>query len=348
MQSTNDINVKHHKRIEWIDVAKGYGILLVILGHLGAGRWDRFIYSFHMPLFFFLSGYIFSANKSFKEFLVTKLKTIVVPYFCLGGMLIIFQMIFEKLTGVREFSFTTLSHTVGDLIVQIRCWDLWYLTTLFLVNIVFFIFVKTFKKMWIIGLASIVMPIIGFAYYRLGGRGLVWNFDVVFFAIFFFFIGYFAKNCWHDNLTALLHKNRITFISTFLIAITMTYILSELSYAKSSVGFDMYMGTYGTPYLSFIAALLGILSIILFSKIFPIKFIRYIGKDSILYFAWHQSMIMPITEYILRKFGYKPIPDTSQFASLGCRIFQFIFIIITLTIINELILNSKLKFMLGK
>lgn len=38
-----------------VDVAKGIGILLVILGHLKNPLMD-FIYAFHMPLFFFVSG----------------------------------------------------------------------------------------------------------------------------------------------------------------------------------------------------------------------------------------------------------------------------------------------------
>lgn len=63
-------------RIEWVDAAKGVGILLVVIGHAIAGLKDGtlvsadsllvyihyLIYSFHMPLFFFLSG-IFIAKR---------------------------------------------------------------------------------------------------------------------------------------------------------------------------------------------------------------------------------------------------------------------------------------------
>ena len=47
------------KRIAYIDKAKGVAILLVILGHCCGSVEEpinRFILSFHMPLFFFLSG----------------------------------------------------------------------------------------------------------------------------------------------------------------------------------------------------------------------------------------------------------------------------------------------------
>ena len=40
------------KRIEWIDIAKGIGILLVVLGHITKNEvLYEIIYSFHMPLF---------------------------------------------------------------------------------------------------------------------------------------------------------------------------------------------------------------------------------------------------------------------------------------------------------
>ena len=51
-------------RIEWVDEAKGIGIILVMLGHCYL-NWNFcfWFYSFHMPLFFILSGYTFFAER---------------------------------------------------------------------------------------------------------------------------------------------------------------------------------------------------------------------------------------------------------------------------------------------
>lgn len=49
-------NLKIQSRISWIDIAKGYGILFVIFAHLGMGMIKGWIYTFHMPLFFFYLG----------------------------------------------------------------------------------------------------------------------------------------------------------------------------------------------------------------------------------------------------------------------------------------------------
>ena len=62
------------KRTLWVDCAKGFGILFVILGHsVGDGFYSRLvralIFSFHMPLFFILSGFVFRYSASDREFL---------------------------------------------------------------------------------------------------------------------------------------------------------------------------------------------------------------------------------------------------------------------------------------
>lgn len=64
-----------------IDIAKGIGIFLVVLGHFAvfASPLYHYIYLFHMPLFFFISG-MFAKPMSIKECLVKKTKRLLVPY----------------------------------------------------------------------------------------------------------------------------------------------------------------------------------------------------------------------------------------------------------------------------
>jgi len=70
------------ERIKWIDIAKAIGISFVVMGHLqNPENINTFIYSFHMPLFFFLSGLTFKDGQIFKDYLTKKIRTIVIPYF---------------------------------------------------------------------------------------------------------------------------------------------------------------------------------------------------------------------------------------------------------------------------
>lgn len=51
------------ERLDYIDIAKGFAILAVIVGHYSdISLVDRFIWSWHMPLFFILSGYFLPAG----------------------------------------------------------------------------------------------------------------------------------------------------------------------------------------------------------------------------------------------------------------------------------------------
>ena len=70
------------KRDKSIDFIKGIAIYLVVLAHcwLISSEIFNFIYSFHMPLFFCISGYLFSAKRKYKSFLFAKFKALIVPY----------------------------------------------------------------------------------------------------------------------------------------------------------------------------------------------------------------------------------------------------------------------------
>ncbi len=76
----------HRERVQWIDVAKGIGMILVVIGHTpGLTGWIyKTIYSFHMPLFFFLSGFVYREQPDSlggrDGKLVKDFRTLIVPY----------------------------------------------------------------------------------------------------------------------------------------------------------------------------------------------------------------------------------------------------------------------------
>ncbi len=83
-------------RLEWLDLARGLGVILVVLGHVLSGltragqfpdgplaTWTEYaLYTFHMPLFFFLTGLNapHSLQRGPKSFLAAKGWTIAYPY----------------------------------------------------------------------------------------------------------------------------------------------------------------------------------------------------------------------------------------------------------------------------
>ena len=81
--------VRGNKRIGYIDYIRAFAIVLMIVGHIiqEDARLlmpiHEIIYSFHIPLFFFISGYVFSDNNlklSTKEYIKKNIKQIMFPY----------------------------------------------------------------------------------------------------------------------------------------------------------------------------------------------------------------------------------------------------------------------------
>jgi fucose 4-O-acetylase-like acetyltransferase len=74
-------------RLAWIDVAKGITILLVVVGHTApfGSTMRNYVFSFHMPLFFILSGYTAKSAKSAKEYVQHIIKNfckLILPCVC--------------------------------------------------------------------------------------------------------------------------------------------------------------------------------------------------------------------------------------------------------------------------
>ena len=128
--------MEKHKRIEWVDIAKGIAIILVVIGHVGssygsAGLYkdsfllnftNRFVYSFHMAAFMFISGFLFK-NKGNKK---QQIKAILISY----GVPYIF------FSGVWWGCKTVLSSLVNT---KLSFWDL-VLTPVFPISFMWFIY----------------------------------------------------------------------------------------------------------------------------------------------------------------------------------------------------------------
>ena len=114
-------------RIDWLDSLKGFGILLVILGHTQFPYKD-YLYWFHMPLFFILSGYTLHLTYSCKVFIIKKINSFIIPYFIFGTLLILMTYFVNPKLMLLEF----LKLFYGGVKNGGTLGALWFLPTLFL------------------------------------------------------------------------------------------------------------------------------------------------------------------------------------------------------------------------
>lgn len=79
-----------------MDVAKGITIMLMIIGHSSIpDLLSRFVYSFHMPLFFIASGWMTNwENSTIKDFILKKIKSLIIPFLIYSTfVLILFELV---------------------------------------------------------------------------------------------------------------------------------------------------------------------------------------------------------------------------------------------------------------
>lgn len=132
------------KRVEWIDVAKGVGIVLVSFGHLRNGDGESVwlpaldapidaIYLFHMPLFFLLGGLTFSRRGGFKAFLARKAKTLLVPYYVFSLYFLAKPFAILLIPSMRATFQTSHDYGIAHqfLDVLVMCNGLWFLMAFF-------------------------------------------------------------------------------------------------------------------------------------------------------------------------------------------------------------------------
>lgn len=102
------------KKIEWLAVLQGFSMLLVVIGHVMltnvandpttpiTTKIQSVIYSFHMPLFIFISGWLFyftciCKEKSYKDVVIAKLKRLGIPFMAFTFMATILKSAFPSL-----------------------------------------------------------------------------------------------------------------------------------------------------------------------------------------------------------------------------------------------------------
>lgn len=103
------------KRIEYFDIAKGIGILAVIAGHTLQNKSAlAFIYSFHMPLFFLISGYFFKPNDDSKSLIRKNARQLIVPYLFTCGCVILIRLCREYKNIGSSFQYWAYASFYGS------------------------------------------------------------------------------------------------------------------------------------------------------------------------------------------------------------------------------------------
>lgn len=246
------------KRINWIDWAKVIAIVFVVFGHIPQESNSflmGYICTFHMPLFFLLSGYLASPSVDTKRNIIKHWHTLILPYFLYnlifypywltrhlleGGNLSCFEILIKPFFGVLFLQIETpVSCTVNGVT--------WFLAALLVMRIILNICKKmaNMKILLLTALMSVLLNLLVEKYaffHNLFMNGLIRCYP-------FFILGYLLKK-YHVIEKTNTAINAILFLLLSVLAIYM-YITIDVK---------------GLPTF-YLLCMLGSLSVVLFCKL---------------------------------------------------------------------------------
>lgn len=185
-----------NSRMQWVDLAKGIAITMIVYRHAITGMWDARIpmdilfydisiqvgLTFRMPLYFLLSGIFFRRSihkRGIKGYMIHKANTIMYPYFIWSVILMTLQMVFSDYVNGQ---FTTLQDWLTLFYDPWGHW--WFLYTLFVVSILYMFIHHLFK-----GNKFIILSVSIALYFLSYGIGDLYLIDDIFELLIFFSLG---------------------------------------------------------------------------------------------------------------------------------------------------------------
>lgn len=277
-------------RIASIDIAKGLGILLVVLGHqIDYFHADipgaySFIYLFHVPLFFFLSGLFFRENESLWNCFKKKFVRLFVPYLLANVLFFFVEMVRVWKLG------TAYDGDLGWKDLWLACAGLWpvpsmfsrptwFILVLFRITLLYkLIQLACCGRKWLMAVVCVTIGIagacIGYGNFMIGQTMV---------ALPFLCLGHLCG-------AQFVEDERIfgvrTSIAGILIALPLLWIISLHQQTNIAVN------VYGNVALMFVGALLGILMVLWISKLAEklpqvTKLLSEVGKYTLSILVWH-------------------------------------------------------------
>lgn len=278
-----------------IDVARGIALLLMVIGHLGIKKWPiQYIYAFHMPLFFMLSGMTIRKTSHFKDYFIKRIRRLLIPY-------ILFAAIYS-LPGAKYWALD-LYGSRGSLYAAASLTPLWFLPALFVADVLFQIMLQICRKkvtttrtdIYVyISVESAIFGALGvlLASYKIFNIGWPFGIEIALIAMPFIAIGWIIKEHFHSwgGVFRIIGMIVMLSISLFLYRFNLPPSVTE--------GFnhvEMSIGSCGNILLFYLNAVTGSVGVIMLaSLICRAAFLRELGKCTLSCLVTHGFIISSV------------------------------------------------------
>ena len=289
-------------RIDWLDIIKCIAMYFVVIGHAcktsTPDSYRYYIYSFHMPLFFMLSGaaWFLQTHKgrtgaaprfrALSDVVKNKARALLWPYLTLNILAILPWLVNYRILSHKDQTFADMLWGIvysNEEVVQSPTNATWFILTLFLTTIVFFLIERWAKNNDGV-LAAIILGIGAYGYamsLREDRIDAPWHIETVPIALVLFFIGFMTMKYLPSFLQLLGGWKRQ--LLWFAGALTV-----GLLCARYNVKISMATNVYGS-FLLFMGSVLGCsLACFLIAQWLPrLSILKFIGRNTLTILAFH-------------------------------------------------------------
>lgn len=286
----------NQSKLNWIDSLKGLGVIIIIIGHILYNSQMtlllKMIYSFHVPLFFILSGFLDNRHKhSLPNYLNRRIKRIIFPYvvFVIISIPLMYYLI------NRGISFDEIMKGIvyfdSRIIFNEPLWYLFVLTEIYFVNAIINI---NSRKLYVKITISVGLVIVAYICYLLKDDKLRilnhFGLNRLLVCGIFFTLGLILREI-NDR-----YKDFLNYKPYVIVLIFLVWSLTGFTNGKVSI-YSMTLNNYG---LFIIAGISGSLFLILlFRKIIDGEnFLCQIGNASIVFLGTQWLWIVPYRDYM--------------------------------------------------
>lgn len=284
---------KVFNRDRTIDTLRGLAILLVILGHIThISVLRNYIWGFHIPLFFFISGYLFQKDRysTLKSFCKAQTRRIVLPYVFFYLVTIIYWIIVER--RVRGEEYTIISQFVGlpygtySMEYMMFNGALWFLPALCTIEILYWSISRYFdaKKALFLSLCFGILGI----YYSNNLNWLPWGGNAALIGCSFYALGVYSKP----------HTER--FNKWWVIPFAFVLQLASLPWT----GADLASLNFPFIWAYFPIAIIGIVFCYNLASIIQCSILEWLGKVSLVLFAFQEPVYRAVI-FAVSKFAHQ-------------------------------------------
>lgn len=299
MGEAQNTEIAIHQRFASIDIAKGIGIVLVVIGHLiGVTGYEAsvltyaksFLYQFHVPLFFFSSGLFFNPDEKWKPFLIKKLKRLYLPFVIANIIFLVCDVILRAICSIPIVPLDDFKHAV-KIILQLAVSPMggatWFLIALLRAVIVFKILESLCRKNIILFPICVGIGLLGMCCH------IKYTVSASMVALMYYCLGYISK-----KIVAKVCDMKWCIMLPVLLAL-----VSILIWLEPNNQVDVSAGLYSNICLALAGSIAGIAAIILLSEIIArfghSGWIEFIGQHTMSILIGHFAAFKLVTLAII-------------------------------------------------